>query len=176
MTVLGEGLSDLFSEEEASLAEGMLIEDRNNVKRQVLAAIDAHKSVFEARALEERISAKAMAETRCLELSTQRHHRVICPACGCIATVQGQPFGKEYITNNEAGEIISSQAVLPTEFSCSACGLALKGYAQLETAMLGDQYTRKTTFTPEEYYGLISPDDVEDYMASQDHYREYDNE
>ena len=176
-TVLGEKLSELFGEDEVKLVEEMLAEGRDNVKKEVLTAIAAHKRVFEARPEEERLAAKAKAEQLGQELSTQRHHRVMCPACGCTATVQGRPFGKEYVTHEKTGEIIVRQAVSPTEFLCSACGLALRSYAQLETAGLGDQYTRKTTFSPEEYYGLIHPDEIDEYIESREgHYREYDNE
>jgi len=85
------------------------------------------------------------------------------------------------VTHEENGDIVVRQAVSPTEFSCSACGLKLATYAQLETAGLGDSYTRKTTYSAVEYYGLIDPDDFDsylaEYLASQaGDLREYDNE
>jgi hypothetical protein len=110
------------------------------------------------------------------QLATKREHRVICPACQCVATVQGTPFGKENVTHDD-GEIVVRQPVSPTSFSCSACGLKLQGYAELDAANLGGQYTRRTTFSPEEYYGLIAEDDLkaylEEYTSRQE---EYDNE
>jgi hypothetical protein len=175
--VLGESLENLFGEREAEFAEAMLAENRDNVKKEVLTAIAAHKKVFEVKKPEEQSAAKAEAEELGLELSTQRHHRVICPACGCTATVQGRSFGKEHVTNEESGEIVVRQAVSPTEFSCSACGLKFTTYAQLETAGLGDHYTRKVEYSPEEYYGLIDPEDAASYLASQGgEFMEYDNE
>jgi hypothetical protein len=180
-TVLDESLEDLFGEEEAKFAEEMLAENRENVKKEVLSAIATHKKVFEAKQPHEQEAAKLEAEALGQELSTQRHHRVICPACGCTATIQGRPFGKEHVTHEENGDIVVRQAVSPTEFSCSACGLKLATYAQLETAGLGDSYTRKTTYSAVEYYGLIDPDDFDsylaEYLASQaGDLREYDNE
>ena len=175
--VLGESLRDLFGEEEAMFAEEMLAENRANVKKEVLGAIAANKRVFEAKQPDERLAAKVKAEELGQELSTQRHHRVTCPACGCTATVQGRAFGKEHVTHEESGQIVVKQAVSPTEFSCSACGLTLASYAQLETAGLGDPYTRKTTYSAEEYYGLIDPDNLDEYLASHaEDFLEYDNE
>ena len=176
-TVLKETLVDLFGEEEATLAKKMLTEDRKEVKSKVLSAIAAHKKVFEAKQPNEQEAARAEAKNLGLELSTQRHHRVTCPACGCIATVQGRPFGKENVTHEDDGGIVVRQAVSPTNFSCSACGLKLATYAELETASLGAHYTRKTTYSAEEYYGLIDPDNLDSYLASHaDDFLEYDNE
>jgi DNA-directed RNA polymerase subunit M/transcription elongation factor TFIIS len=176
-TVLEESLEGLFGEHEANFAEEILTENRDNIKKEVLSAIAAHKKVFEAKQPNEQEVAKLEAEKLGQELSTQRHHRVTCPACGCTATVQGRPFGKEHVTHEENGEIIVRQAVSPTEFSCPACRLKLATYAQLETAGLGDHYTRKTTYSAEEYYGLINPDDLDSYLAEQDRdFTEYDNE
>lgn len=175
--VLDESLEDLFGEEEAKFAKEILAENRDNVKKEVLSAIAVHKRVFEAKHPDEQEAAKLEAEELGQKLSTLRHHRVKCPACSCTATVQGRPFGKEHVTHEERGEIVVRQAVSPTEFSCPACGLKLTTYAQLETAGLGDHYTRKTTYSAEEYYGLIDPDDLDLYLESQARdFREYDNE
>ena len=176
-TVLGGSLEDSVGEKEAEFAADILTENRDNIKKEVLGAIAAHKKEFEAKHPDEQQAAKVNAEELGLKLSTMRHHRVMCPACGCIATVQGRPFGKEHVTHEESGEIVVRQAVSPTEFSCSACGLTLSTYAQLETAGLGDPYTRKTTYSPEDYYGLINPDDLDEYFAAQaGDFMEYDNE
>lgn len=175
--VLEESLEDLFGKEEAIFAEAMLAENRENVKKEVLSAIADHKRMFEAKNSDEQKAAKLEAEELGQKLSILRHHRVKCPACGCTATVQGRLFGKEHVTHEESREIVVRQAVSPTEFSCPACGLKLATYAQLETAGLGDYYTRKTTYSVEEYYGLIDPDDLDSYLESQAmDFREYDNE
>lgn len=176
-TVLKETLADLFGEDEAEFAERLLAENRDNLKGEVLSAIAAHKKVFSTKEPDEQKAAKAQAEELARELSTRRHHGVVCPACGCTATLQGRPFGKEHLTHEEDGVIVVRQAVSPTEFSCSACGLKIATNAALETAGLGDHYTRMTTCSPEDYYGLIDPDDLDSYFASQaGDFLEYDNE
>lgn len=171
---MGESLTSLFGKDEASFAEKILIENRDNVKHEVLSAIAAHKKVFDAKQPDEQATARTEAEKLGLDLSTQGHHRVTCPACGCIATVQGRLFGKERVTHEEDGDIVVRQAVSPTDFSCSACELKLATYAELETAGLGEHHTHRTTYSPEDYYGLIDPDEIEDYLGSME--PEYDNE
>lgn len=175
-TALEKTLVDLFGEEEAVFAEAMLLENREKVKSKVLTAIAAHKKVFEAKKQEDRKKAKIDSEKLGLELSIQRHHRVICPACQCIATVQGREFGKEHETIEADGNIVIKQAVLPTNFSCSACGLNFATFSELEIAGLGDSYTRKTTHTAAEYYGLIDPENIGEYLAEHGDFLEYDNE
>ena len=170
-------LESLFGTEEADVAQDMMSKSRQDAKKRVNDLISAHKTAFLLKSSDEQEKAKLDAESIGSDLATKHHHRVTCPACGSIATVQGRPFGKEYITNNE-DEIIVKQAVAPKSFSCSACGLTLDGYVELEVAGLGGHYTRKTTVSPEEYYGLISPYDldsyIEEYLGSD--LREFDNE
>ena len=173
--VLGQTLVDLFGQDEAAFAETLRAEDRENLKARVLGAIVEHKGVFDAKTPQDQQNAREQAETLAQTLSTKRHHRVTCPACGCGATVQGIPFGKEHVTHEE-DEIVVRQSVSPAEFSCSACGLHLTTYAALETAGLGIPHTRTTRSSPEDYYGLIDPDDLGSYMDEYIQAQEYDNE
>jgi hypothetical protein len=173
---MGESLATLLGEDEAKAATTMLLENQNDVRQRVMSSISAHRRVFQDRPEDDREAAKKKAEELGRKLATQREHRVACPACQCVATVQGTPFGKESVTHDE-GDIVVRKPVSPSNFSCSACGLNLQGYAELDAANLGGQYTRRTTFSPEEYYGLIGEDDLKAYLdehtSRQD---EYDNE
>lgn len=176
---IGETLDNLFGNEEAEVAQDTLAENENDTRQRVKSAIAAYARVFREKSEVERQAAAERAEKQGAELAYQRHHRVTCPACKCIATVQGKTFGKEHTTHEE-DTIKVRQAVYPTSFSCSACGLQLTGYTELNTAGLGGHYTRTMAYTPEEYYGLINPDDfdptpyIEEYLREQ--YHEYDNE
>jgi hypothetical protein len=176
-TAMGESLVSLFGEDEATVAAEVLTENQNDVRQRVLSSIAAHRKVFQEKQLEERQAAATRAEELGRELAVQRHHRVTCPACQCVATLQGHPFGKEHVTQGEY-EIVVRQSVSPTNFSCSACGLNLEGYAEVDAAGLGGQYTRATTYSPEEYYGLIDPDNMESYIKGYlaNLGEEYDNE
>lgn len=174
--VLGESLESLFGEHEAEFAEKILEENRDDIQKTVFGAIAAHKKLFAEKGPVEQEAAKLEAEELGKTLSVLRHHRVSCPACNSVATVKGRPFGKEHVSHQQSG-IIVKQSVSPTEFSCSVCGLKLASFAQLATAGLGDHYTRTTTYSAEEYYGLIDPDELESYFEEQiGGFAEYDNE
>jgi hypothetical protein len=176
---MGESLKSLFGKEEAKIAARMISEFQKEAKQRVLSAIAAHRRVFEAKSPKERASAGTMAKQHVAKLSHRRHHTVTCPACGCAATVQGEPFGVERVSD-EGGLIVVRRSMSPRSFSCSGCDLKLLGYAELHAAELGGQYTRRTEFSPEEYYGLINPESadltkyIEDYLAEMAN--EYDNE
>lgn len=169
---LGENLETLFGEGEAENAASILQENQNDVKQRVESSIAAHRKVFEEKPPAEREAAQQSANDLGEELSRQRHHRVNCPACKSVATVQGKPLGKEQVTN-EGDEIIVRQAVSPESFSCPACGLKFKSYAELASAGLGGRYTRTATYSPSDYFGLVDPDEYLDELSSQ---QEYDNE
>lgn len=179
-TAMEESLSSLFGEEEAAVAESTITENQNDARQRVQSAIAAHRKVFEAKPDEERQATTNKVSEMGLQLAAERHHRVPCPACRCVATVQGIAFGKERVEHGD-GVIIVWRSVSPTSFSCAACGLKFQGYADLEAANLGGQYRRRTTYSPEEYYGLINPetDDlspyIEKYLADQVG-EDYDNE
>ncbi len=172
---MGHSLVDLFGQDEADVADGILAEDRTGTRQRVQRAIASHRQVFEDKSPKDREAARERAAELGEQLAHERHHRVNCPVCGCVASVEGKTFGRELVSHDD-GEIIGRQAVAPTSFSCSACELKLTSYAELEEAALGGHYTRTTTYSPEEYYGLVDPGniDIQEYLA--DMYDEYDNE
>lgn len=174
---IDKDLESLFGEDEARIANEMLKDNRNEVRQHVESSIASHRKVFMNKSPEDRKNAAQEAQKQGAELSLQRHHRVECPACKCVATVQGRVFGKEHVINEET-EIIVRQAVTPTSFECPACGLKLDGYAQLDVAGLGGNYQRTTKYSPDEYYGLIDPDNLDEYIQEYlgDIGPEYDNE
>jgi len=176
-TILGESLESLFGEDEATVAKEILAEDRNNIKQKVQGRIASHRSVFEVKPEDIRQTAKDNAEKEGKKLAYSGHHRALCPACQCTGTIKGKAFGKERIADEE-GYVVVRQPVAPTSFTCLTCGLKLEGYAELEEANLGEYYTHKVSYSPDEYYGLIHPDDlpehVEEYLSSG--MMEYDNE
>lgn len=155
-----ESLTSLFGDEEAKVAEGVITEVAEEVKSKVQNAIAAYKKVFNEKDESERNDLREKAEKQGETLSFQSHHRVDCPACGCVATVQGDTYGQEQIEHKE-DEIVVRQSVIPTRFSCPACGLKLSGYGELSSAKVADHFTHRLHYTPEEYYDLIDPHDSE---------------
>lgn len=164
----GKDLADLFGEDEAKNAEEMLAHERSGVEATVRSLIAAHKRVFEVKSPEEQELARTAADDLAKSLSWQGHHRVQCPACGSYASVSGVLYGQEQVSHDE-GEVVVRQPVSPRDFGCSACGLKLTGYGQLEVAGMGGRHTRTSRYTPEEYFGLVNPDSFQPDL-------EYDNE
>lgn len=161
-------LEDLFGEDEARNAEELLAEKRTQVKGIVEEKIAAHSKVFKAKTpAEQKLSAEA-AGKEAEKLSYQGHHKTNCPACGSLASISGTAYGTEKVSH-EDGEVVVRQPVSPRGLQCTACGLTLSSYAELEVAGLAGRYTRTSSYTPEEYFGLVDPSTYEpDY--------EYDNE
>lgn len=157
---LGESLVTLFDEEEAKVAELVIAERESKVIEKTKGSIAAYAKVFELKEEDERIALKAEAERQGEILSHSKHHRVECPACKSVATVQGETYGKDQIENAE-DEIIVRQNVIPTKFNCPACGLKLNGYRELVVAGVGEHFTHKITYTPSEYYDMSDFDEEE---------------
>jgi len=182
-TAMGESLETLFGADEAKIALETLDENKTEVTQRVQNMVAAHRKVFEAKGPDEQKSAAEKAEKDGVLLAAKRHHRVKCPACACTSFIQGEVFGREFVVHEE-DEIRVRQAVSPRSFACVVCGLKLQGYAELEAAQLGGQYTRTTSYSPEDYYGLVNPDDidpsvyVDKYLAdlNADAQAEWDNE
>jgi hypothetical protein len=179
--VLGEDLESLFGKDEADIAKDILAEMKGHAKQRVLSLIAAHRRVFEGKADAEKLIAIEAAEKNAPLLSAQHHHRVRCPACENTSFVQGAVFGSQHITSEDHAVFVR-QPVMPKSFYCSVCGLKLAGYSELQEAGLGGQYNRTTEYSPEEFYGLISPDDVDrdaiidDYLNDLAAESEWDNE
>lgn len=180
---MDESLESLLGSAEANEARSVLSVEEREVRQRVQKQIAQYRRVFADRPEADRLAAQTAAAAGADRLAHSRHHRVQCPACSSVATVQGDTLGSSKVEDAE-GEIVVRQAVAPRRFACSACGLKLEGHAELAIAGVGDQYTRTTRYTPEEYYELLSPDDhaeVEriareslDMLHPAD--REYDNE
>lgn len=164
----GKDLAELFGDEEAENAKQLLAQERSKVEDTVKSSIAAHKRVFDAKPPEDQASAKTAAAKLATRLSWEGHHRADCPACSSAASVSGVLYGKEQVSHDD-GEIVVRQPVSPRNFECSACGLKLSGYAQLEVAGMGGRHTRTSRYTPEDYFGLVDPDNFEPDF-------EYDNE
>ncbi len=157
---MGESLESLFGPDEAAVANEVLSKSHTEVMGKVMRAIATHAKAFAAKTAVEQLAAAEAARIEGEQLAHKRHHRVTCPACGSVATVQGKPFGPQKITHGD-GVITVKQAVSPQSFSCPACGLKLEGYPELEVAEVGGQYTRTIEASPSDFYGLIDPEDRE---------------
>lgn len=156
----GESLTSLFGEDEAKTADDIIKGINAELVSKVKSALAAYSRVFDGHDAAEQTRLKEDAEKQVELLSHKFHHRVECPACKSAASVQGDTYGREQV-EHKGSEIIVRQSVLPTKFSCVACGLKLTGYGELTAANVADHFTHRTHFTPEDYYELVDPNDEE---------------
>lgn len=173
----GESLTSLLGEDEAQTADRIIEQVNTEVSSKVKGKIAAFSKVFGEKDLKEQDRLRLAAEEKGEALSHQQHHRVECPACKCVATVQGDTYGKEQIENKD-DEIIVRQSVIPTKFLCEACGLKLNGYGELIAASIADHFTHRVHHTPEDYYELVDPNDREamDSYAEDHGYYHFSND
>ncbi|MFC6268914.1 hypothetical protein [Frigoriflavimonas asaccharolytica] len=157
-TFQGESLNSLFGDDIEKEADLILTEVEESVIGKTKSLIAAHSKVYEGKEAEKKEELKESSEKNGDRLSYRGYHRVECPSCKCVATVFGEPYGKQNVENNE-DEIIVRQSILPTKFICTACELKLNGYSSLKSAGIGNHYTRRNKYSPEEYYDMINPDD-----------------
>lgn len=173
----GESLISLFGEAEATVAEEILGKAEAGVVSQVRSSIAAYARVFEAKDAAEREKLAEESQAESDRLSHRGHHRVTCPSCKSTATVQGTTYGGERLEHKD-GMIIVRESVIPTKFSCAACGLNLSGYQELVAAGVGDHFTNRCEYSPPDYYELVDPNDREtmDRYAENHGYFEFNNE
>lgn len=161
-------LEDLFGVEEAQFALELISSKKKETRGAVESKIAAHRKVFEGRSDEDQKSAKIQASQWSNTQSWYGGHKSSCPACGASAVIEGEPYGQEKVSH-EDNVVVVRQPVNPRTFKCTACNLELNGYAELEAAGMGGRYTSKSAYSPEEYFGLVDPENMEaDY--------EYNNE
>lgn len=151
----GESLNSLLGDEIEKEANMILSEVEEEVIGKTNTLIASYKKVFENKDEEDRKTLAEESKKNSERLAYRGHHKVDCPACGSLATVIGEPYGNENI-ETQIDEIIVKQSILPTNFHCIACELKLNGYNALTVANLSNHYTRKTTYSPEEYFDMVS--------------------
>ncbi len=176
--ILQVDLQYLVGDDEAEVAIQTLGSRRDGIESSVHKTVGSFSKVFGQKTEEEQEALKAEAQKRATELSYQRCHKVKCPACESDASLLGTAFGKTSVTEDD-GEITTRVSVAPDSLKCEACGLRLSGYSELEVLGLAGHYTRRVSFTPEDYFGLVDPDDIDIDSMVEDRinsYREYDNE
>lgn len=154
----GESLETLFGAEEAKAAAEILKKIEEGILGKVKGLIAAHAKVFAGKDSDEQKRLADDAGKQGLSLAHHGHHRVKCPSCSSVATVQGDDFGGERVEHGD-GVITVRQSVVPMRFACPACELKLAGYTELLAAGVADHFTRRTEYSPEEYYELIDPND-----------------
>lgn len=169
---MGETIESIFEDEVAKSALIFLEEADAKILSETKSLIAAHTKVYNAKDEEDKNRLKAQAEKESEILSHKKHHKVTCPACQCMGTVDGEVYGKDNIENTEDA-IIIRQSVMPTKFQCSACELKLDSYAKLKVANISQHFTHRIHYSPEEYYDMISIHDgdaIDKYAEERGYY------
>ena len=60
---------------------------------------------------------------------------------------------------------MQKQTMLPSSFECIACKLKISGFSKLAACGLGDAFTATSTFSPAEFFGLYTEQELEEARA-----------
>jgi len=102
-------------------------------------------------------------------------HRVECPACKSPALLQGTPAGS-VATKVSEDDVVQKQTMQPSAFECVACGLRISGFSKLSACGLGDAFTAKSVYSPAEFFGLHTEDELNEARNEVPEYEEDFNE
>lgn len=162
-----ETLEDFLGRLHANTAREMIKALDETNKQAAFDLVREAKNKFQILNEEERTQKlNASEETRSADWDNfYVGEKVNCPACQGAALVVGDLI-KVSSPKDIEGEFIQEEIRLPVKFKCYSCGLTITGHQYLHALDLGDQYSRKETIDPKEYYGIeFDPSDYydEDY-------------
>ena len=153
---MGQELSSFVRDADA--AEELISSLSEAAAKAVTQDIAAYAKVWQDKTPEEKDEA-ALAATAWA--TRQSGHRVECPACKSQALVHGKPGGS-VVRRLSEDEVEEKQSVIPASFECIACGLRIAGFSKLSACGLGDAFTSTSRYTPAEFFGLYSEDNLEE--------------
>jgi hypothetical protein len=169
LVYLDKGLGDLFEDDEAVAAKRMIDASDKKILGEVKRAVSECRKEWRALTKEDRKERRTRAVTILRLRGERASFRPAaagdvqkCPACTTLGWVTGEVVrtGEPRVGENE---ILQTFTKLPTEFSCSACGLSLDGEAEMHAAGRGDLYEVEIGEDPASYYGIETADSVRDY-------------
>lgn len=164
---LGLGLEELFGEAAADLAERLIAEDAESVRKETRGAINAAAKRAAKLSGAERAKREADATLALVEradplgtggLQRSGKPRVLrgvsCPGCETQVALRGEILRSGSPRVDENGELVQSNIALPTLLECPVCELQLSGVAQLSDAGLGDPVHVREYPDPVETFGI----------------------
>lgn len=155
---MGKALEDFVSD--ANNAKSLIKSLTDDASKSVKQDISAYSKVWSNKSDDEKqglvLQATAWA-------TRQSGHRVECPSCNSVALIHGSPVGAVSTEIHDGDdEVVQRQSMLPSSFECIACGLKISGYSKLSACGLGDTFSAKTIYTPAEYFGLYTEDELQE--------------
>ena len=145
---LGQRLEFLVGTDEADAATEMVAASLDESAKSVGKAIHEHKEKWATLPPAEQ---QILVDQAKVWANRQDGHRVVCPSCGSVSLVTGEPIAPP-IKTMEEDFIVETQKHLPSRFECIACGLKVYGLPQLAASGLGDTYTTTSTYDAADYY------------------------
>jgi len=153
---MGQQLSDFVGDADA--AEALIVSLSEAAAMAVTQDIAAYARVWQDKTAEEKDEASLAAMNWALR---QSGHRVECPACKSHALIHGTPSGS--VIRKLSDDLVEEkQRVIPASFECIACGLRIAGFSKLSACGLGDAFTSTSRYTPAEFFGLYSEDNLDE--------------
>jgi hypothetical protein len=149
----GKSLAELFGPKESKAALELVDVFKSKLRAEVTQLIKQFKQGF---ALLNKSAAADKIKGAKLEVS--RHsdwkcRKLSCPACKTEGLLQGDILKVLEAKATEEG-IEEKAIIIPTRFSCYACGLSLPTSQHLYFANMADQHTKTTFSDPRDYYGI----------------------
>ncbi|MCL1119701.1 hypothetical protein N7V09_05980 [Shewanella seohaensis] len=154
---MGKALEDFVSD--ANNAKSLIKSLTDDASKSVKQDISAYSKVWSNKSDDEK---QALVLQATAWATRQSGHRVECPSCNSVALIHGSPVGAVSTEIHDGDdEVVQRQSMLPSSFECIACGLKISGYSKLSACGLGDTFLAKTIYTPAEYFGLYTEDELQ---------------
>jgi hypothetical protein len=151
-------LKEYFGEDEGVLAEKMIEESDEKLKKIVIDKIKAYKQVYEDLALEEKANRKEYSDKQ-LRVFNSHTKKVDCPCCKNEALLTGEQVSVSS-TKLNGNDLYEEIRYIPNKLACFNCGLKLDTYNELKVVDLGHVFTIDIYVDPVEYHGI----DPEEYV------------
>jgi hypothetical protein len=160
LTSMGKTLNELFKD--AATAEQLIAASKDAAAKAVERDIAAHIALWNEKNVDDKTISSSQSQ---VWASSEKGHRVQCPACKNAGLLRGAPRGT-VTTKVKDDEIIQKQTVIPASFECIACGLRIAGLSKLVACRLGNAFTETSTSSAADFFGLYTEDDMEQARAN----------
>ncbi len=153
-----KNLADLLGKSEATIAEHMITEYKEEFVGKVNENIKKFRDTFNSMESSIQVDRKEGRDKLALnfirsEKLFERTKSVSCPACSNIALLIGR-----FISQSEpkifSDRVVVNINLLPIELKCFCCDLNISGNGELTVADLGGQFAYEESFDPEDYYQI----------------------
>ncbi|AFC26260.1 hypothetical protein [Saprospira grandis] len=154
-------LEDLFGRDEADAANKMIIESDKSLITEVNSRIAHQRKEFFSLSAEDQTQNIEHAQ-KVIQSTYAPYSKIVeCISCKSDSLIKGEPIS---VTDAKLfeDEIIQKINILPTNFTCFACGLKLTNHNELQVAEYGGQYSVTDYHDPAEYHGIdLSSEDFD---------------